>query len=70
MSLTYGSQHGPKFHMFVKNSFMQRVIAEATAEGAGNKRKIMDWEAWGPENTRLFEHNVHFQWLRWVLNSP
>ena len=62
MTLTYGDR-SPRFHLFIKNSFL---LGLATAEGASGLKQVLPWEEWGPDNTRFFEHNVQFQWLRYV----
>ncbi|EKM51060.1 uncharacterized protein PHACADRAFT_103833 [Phanerochaete carnosa HHB-10118-sp] len=57
MTLTYGERQ-QRFHLFVKNSFLLSLISDT--------KKTLDWKDWGPKNTRFFEHNVQFQWLRYV----
>ncbi|KIP07609.1 hypothetical protein PHLGIDRAFT_413636 [Phlebiopsis gigantea 11061_1 CR5-6] len=62
MSLTYGDR-SPRFHLFLKNSFL---LGLATGEEDARAKRVLAWEQWGPDNTRFFEHNVQFQWLRYV----
>lgn len=57
MTLTYGERQ-QRFHLFVKNSFLLSLISD--------KKKTLEWEDWGHAHTRFFEHNVQFQWLRYV----
>lgn len=66
MSLTYGDR-SPRFHLFLKNSFL---LGLATAETDAPAKRVLSWEQWGPDNTRFFEHNVQFQWLRCVFVLP
>ncbi|KAH9841153.1 uncharacterized protein C8Q71DRAFT_702214 [Rhodofomes roseus] len=62
MSLHYG-ERGPRFHMFVLNKFLMSFLPP---EGEARPWAAHNWKAWGPENTRFLEHNVNFQWLRYV----
>lgn len=78
MSFHYGIT-GPRFHLFVKNDFLLG-IAEKFGE-SGNEDtldttdelidetrvKEIEWEDWGPTNTRFLEHNLSFQWLRYAV---
>lgn len=57
MTITYGERH-QRFHLFVKNSFLLSLITD--------KKRTLEWDEWGPENTRFFEHSTQFQWLRYV----
>lgn len=68
MTLTYG-QRNPRFHMFLKNSFLLSLTQH---EDASTKqlKKTLSWEEWGPDNTRFFPHNVEFQWLRYAHMHP
>ncbi|TFY60917.1 hypothetical protein EVJ58_g4844 [Rhodofomes roseus] len=62
MSLHYG-ERGPRFHMFVLNKFLMSFLPP---EGEARPWAAHNWKSWGPENTRFLEHNVNFQWLRYV----
>ncbi|KZT66482.1 hypothetical protein DAEQUDRAFT_674869 [Daedalea quercina L-15889] len=67
MSLHYG-ERGPRFHMFVLNRFLTSFLPPEGARGA-RPWSAHDWSEWGPANTRFLEHNVNFQWLRYVHGS-
>ncbi|TCD61584.1 hypothetical protein EIP91_008187, partial [Steccherinum ochraceum] len=60
MAFHYGQQ-GPRYHLFVKNDFLLSFTKKYTGQ-----RQVYMWEEWGPDNTRFLEHNVQFQWLRYV----
>ncbi|KAL6306507.1 hypothetical protein BKA93DRAFT_729237 [Sparassis latifolia] len=65
LSLHYG-QRGPQIHLFVQNKFFLSLIPENIGSGENWACVERPWESWGPANTRFMEHNVQFQWLRYV----
>lgn len=65
MSLHYG-ERGPRYHMFVHNHYLMSHIPPGFGSGEAWKMVELPWDSWGPANTRFLEHNVHFQWLRYV----
>ncbi|TFK85394.1 hypothetical protein K466DRAFT_494844, partial [Polyporus arcularius HHB13444] len=66
LTLHYGD-HAGMFNLFVLNCFFLSLVP---AGQVGSKEDyapvVKPWNEWGPENTRLFEWSVHFNWLRCV----
>ena len=62
MSIHYG-ERGPRFHLFVLNRYLLALFPRA---GPPPPARVLEWEEWGPQNTRFLEHSVNFQWLRCV----
>ena len=63
MSFHYGRDF-PRYHLAVKNDFLLSFV-----EKYDGQRRILRWEDWGPDNTRVLEarNSDHFHWLRCVI---
>ncbi|PCH34839.1 hypothetical protein WOLCODRAFT_145533 [Wolfiporia cocos MD-104 SS10] len=65
IALSYGDR-GRRFHMFVHNRFLQSFVRRGPGPADDVQKVTREWPEWGPRNTRFLEHDVHFQWLRYV----
>lgn len=67
LSIQY-SEHGSKHHLYVHNKYLMGYIPEGI--GSGDRglwtKKRVEWDEWGPKNTRLIWSDVQFQWLRYA----
>ncbi|KAH9943581.1 hypothetical protein B0H21DRAFT_779706 [Amylocystis lapponica] len=65
MSLHYNDR-GPRFHLFLHNRFLLSLVPPGFGSGEAWTTLTRPWDSWGPAHTRFLEHNVQFQWLRYV----
>lgn len=55
----------PRFFLFFKNSTPLRYIRKYREQGEANPIAVR-WEEWGPRESRMLQHQVPYQWLRYV----
>ncbi|KAI0329467.1 hypothetical protein GY45DRAFT_1371545 [Cubamyces sp. BRFM 1775] len=65
MELGYGD-HLERFSLFVRNRHLLSYIPPDLGFGGTHTPVTMDWDEWGPDNTRFMSIIARFQWLRYV----